>query len=208
MTAVTTRFWWIRHAPVINPDHILYGQSDIAADLSDDGAFIAIAGKLPDDAVWVTTTLARARQTAEKIARQKSTEIEIKHQDTLREQFFGDWEGRSWDTIPQEEQTPYWSDAVNNHPPNGESFSDVARRIARTVNKLIKTHRGSDIIIIAHAGSIRAAISMATQTEPRAGLSFYIAPLSLTRINAIERGADVWWRIENVNITVDNVSSP
>ena len=49
---------------------------------------------------------------------------------------------------------------------------------------------------------------MATQTEPRAGLSFYIAPLSLTRINAIERGADVWWRIENVNITVDNVSSP
>ncbi|NKB21427.1 MAG: histidine phosphatase family protein [Alphaproteobacteria bacterium] len=199
MTAVTTRFWWIRHAPVINPERILYGQSDIAADLSDDDAFAALAEKLPDDAVWVTTTLARARQTAEKIAKYNSTEIDINLRDTLREQYFGDWEGQSWDTIPQEEQAPYWADAVNNHPPNGESFFDITNRVADTVNTLLETHNGGDIVIVAHAGSIRAAIAMATQSGPRAGLSFHVAPLSLTRIDAIERDDDVWWRIESVN---------
>jgi alpha-ribazole phosphatase len=200
MSAITTRFWWIRHAPVINPDKILYGQRDIAPDLSNDEAFIALAKKLPDDAVWVSTTLSRAQKTAEKIAQHKSIKIKINHHDTLREQFFGDWEGQRWDSIPQEEQAPYWSDAVNNRPPNGESFTDIANRVADTISELIETHRGGNIVTVAHAGSIRAAIAMATQTGPRAGLSFHLAPLSLTRIDAIERGEEIWWRIESVNM--------
>lgn len=200
MTAVTTRFWWIRHAPVINPDRILYGQQDIAPDLSDDDAFIALAGNLPNDAVWISTTLSRAQKTAEKIALHKSNGVNIHHHDTLREQFFGDWEGQRWDDIPQEEQAPYWSDAVNNRPPNGESFSDIATRVADTIKELLEAHRGGDIVTVAHAGSIRAAIAMATQSGPRAGLSFHLAPLSLTRIDAIERNKDVWWRIESVNM--------
>jgi len=200
MTPVTTRFWWIRHAPVINPERILYGQSDMAADLSDDSAFISLAKKLPDDAIWITTTLARAQHTAEKIAKLKSNKIEIDFHDTLREQFFGDWEGQSWDSIPEEEQAPYWSDAVNNHPPNGESFSDISNRVADTIRGLLETHRGNNIVCVAHAGSIRAAIAMAAQSGPRAGLSFHVAPLSLSRIDAIEREDDVWWRIESVNI--------
>ena len=32
--SVTTRWWWIRHAPVPNPDHRLYGQSDVEAIIS------------------------------------------------------------------------------------------------------------------------------------------------------------------------------
>jgi alpha-ribazole phosphatase len=200
MTAITTRFWWIRHAPVINPDKILYGQRDIAPDLSDDDAFSALAEKLPDEAVWISTTLSRARKTAEKIAGHKSTEIKINHHDTLREQYFGDWEGQRWDDIPQAEQAPYWSDAVNNRPPNGESFTDIANRVADTINDLLEAHRGGDIVTIAHAGSIRSAIAMATQSGPRAGLSFHLAPLSLTRIDAIERDDDVWWRIASVNM--------
>ena len=203
MTHVTTRFWWIRHAPVINPERILYGKSDIAANLTNDRAFAALAEKLPDDAAWITTTLVRAQQTAEKIAKFKSPGIEIEHQDRLREQFFGDWEGRSWDNIPQEEQAPYWSDAVNNHPPNGESFSDISKRVSEAVHDLLEYHRGGNIVCVAHAGSIRSAIAMAAQSGPRAGLSFHIAPLSLTRIDAIEREDDVWWRIESVNVALN-----
>jgi len=199
MTAITTRFWWIRHAPVINPDRILYGQQDIAPDLTDDGAFKSLARNLPDNAVWISTSLSRAHKTAEKIAQHKSAKIDINHHDTLREQYFGDWEGQRWDDIPQEEQAPYWSDAVNNHPPNGESFSDITNRVSDTITDLLESHRGRDIVTITHAGSIRAAIAMAAQSGPRAGLSFHVAPLSLTRIDAIERDNDVWWRIENVN---------
>lgn len=207
MTPITTRFWWIRHAPVLNPHRILYGQTDIEVDLSNDKTFIALAKLLPDRAVWVTTTLTRANKTAKKLAQHKSKKIKVKNYDKLQEQLFGDWEGCHWDSIPALEQKPYWADAVNTRPPNGENFSDVANRVAETVNKLIKTHRGSDIVAIAHAGSIRAAIAMATQTEPRAGLSFHIAPLSLTRIDAIERGTDIWWRIGSVNMILDNSES-
>ncbi|MBK20220.1 MAG: phosphoglycerate mutase [Rhodospirillaceae bacterium] len=200
MTPVTTRFWWIRHAPVINPDRMLYGHSDIAADFSDDDAFNALARRLPEDAVWVTTTLTRARMTAEKLARCKELSPDILYLDDLREQYFGDWEGSSWDKIPEDEQAPYWRDAVNNRAPNGESFGDVTDRVSKAVNSLLKTNSAQDIIIVAHAGSIRAAIAMAAKADAHSGLSFHAAPLSLTRIDAIDREGELWWRIESVNL--------
>ena len=64
----TTRWWWVRHAPVLNPDGRIYGQSDLEADLSDGPKFAQLSQILPDDAVWVTTSLRRARETARKLA--------------------------------------------------------------------------------------------------------------------------------------------
>ena len=58
-----TRWWWIRHAPV--PDGgCIYGQRDLDCDCSDVEVFRAVARALPRDAVWFTSSLLGAGETA------------------------------------------------------------------------------------------------------------------------------------------------
>uniref|UniRef100_UPI0035B08C55 hypothetical protein n=1 Tax=Zoogloea sp. TaxID=49181 RepID=UPI0035B08C55 len=60
MTVSTvTRWWWVRHAPVRVNDGRIYGQTDHPCDWSDRPLFEALAQRLPDDAIWVTSTLLR-----------------------------------------------------------------------------------------------------------------------------------------------------
>jgi alpha-ribazole phosphatase len=61
---IKTRWWWIRHAPVVNPEKKLYGQLDLDVDLSNREKLADLADRLPDSAVWITTSLQRARETA------------------------------------------------------------------------------------------------------------------------------------------------
>ena len=200
----TTRWWWIRHAPVVNSDGKIYGQLDLDVDLSDQERFAALAKALPQGAVWVTTTLQRARETASQLSSLIPAERTIAEYDDLREQAFGDWEGLKWDDIPQALSEDYWQNPAENRMPNGESFSDVVARVTETVERLNGDHRGTDIVAVTHAGSIRAAISHALGGHVGAGLSFQLAPLSLTRIDAIHRGGDIWWRVSGVNIFGDH----
>ena len=201
---ITTRWWWIRHAPVINPDGRVYGQLDLAADLSNDRQFARLGKILPEDAFWVTTTLQRARETARKLATSIAPGRTVTEDDSLREQAFGDWEGAHWDAIPTRDSETYWQDPARNRMPNGESFADVVARVTPTVEQLNSDHNGRNIIVVAHAGSIRAAISHALGGDPGPALSFQVSPLSLTRIDAIDRNDEIWWRVSGVNLFGDH----
>ena len=198
-----TRWWWIRHAPVINPEGKLYGQLDINVDLSDSEKFEALAGVLPDKAEWVTTSLTRAKKTADllsEIVMLDAPAIEI---DNFLEQSFGDWEGSSWDDITPSASKAFWKDPANNRIPNGESFADVVKRVSPAVEGLNNQYTGKDIIAVTHTGSIRAAIAHALGGDARAGLAFQLAPLSLTRIDAIHNDENVFWRVLGVNLFGD-----
>ena len=63
-----TRWWWIRHAPVIQTENRIYGQTDLPCDCTDSALFGALAKALPREAVLVTSDLQRAVQTAAAIA--------------------------------------------------------------------------------------------------------------------------------------------
>ena len=65
--AITTRWWWVRHAPVINSRPELYGHKDLDCTLADEAALARLAEWLPADAVWVTSHLKRAIATAEAV---------------------------------------------------------------------------------------------------------------------------------------------
>ena len=64
MKSQTTRWWLVRHAPVLNPERLVYGRSDMPVDLSDEKALLALARHLPKDAGWVTGHLSRTLDTA------------------------------------------------------------------------------------------------------------------------------------------------
>ena len=67
-TGTTTRFWWVRHAPVAHEGRI-YGQKDMPCDCTDTAVFTGLARQLPRDAVWVTSHLRRTHETARAIVR-------------------------------------------------------------------------------------------------------------------------------------------
>ena len=88
-----TRWWWIRHAPVIQSENRIYGQTDLPCDCSDTALFGALAETLPRNAVLVTSDLQRAVQTAAAIAGAGLTLPKAILEPALREQHLGDWQG-------------------------------------------------------------------------------------------------------------------
>ena len=70
----------------------------------------------------------------------------------LWEMDFGKWEGMMWDDIPRDESDPWAEDAFSLAPPGGESFAAVCSRVNAAISDA-----PADVIIVAHAGVIRAA---------------------------------------------------
>jgi len=64
---VTTRWWWVRHAPVREDNGCIYGQTDLGCDTSDRVVFEAVGKILPRNAVWYASNLKRTHQTADAI---------------------------------------------------------------------------------------------------------------------------------------------
>ena len=96
--ATTTRFWWVRHAPV-DHDGRIYGQKDMTCDCTDREVFKGLARQLPQGAAWVTSNLRRTHETARAIVRAGLPGPDaIPGPDALfipdlAEQSFGDWQG-------------------------------------------------------------------------------------------------------------------
>ncbi len=205
MTSATTRWWWLRHAPVINHGNVIYGNSEVDCDVSDSLAFRSLAERLPAGAVWVTSQLGRTRKTAAAIAAAGDGSVpERLVEPHLAEQNFGAWQGRTLAEIEsagEEARHRFWLTPAAHAPPGGESFAAVVERVSGVVERLTRVHAGRDIVAVAHGGSIRAALAMALGLDPAAVLAFQIETLSLTRIDYVPDGGHGGdWRIVGVNL--------
>jgi alpha-ribazole phosphatase len=210
MTAVT-RWWWIRHAPVVAHGGRIYGQTDVPCDTSDAAVFRTLARGLPADAVWVTSHLRRTADTAAAIAAAAVATIGRPAPTPLvepdfAEQSFGRWHGVSWDALKaadEAEMQAFWRDPASNRPPGGESFAEVVERVGTAVARLTAAQAGRDIVAVAHGGTIRAALALALGAAPGQALAFKIDNLSLTRIehvaDGILAGRGGAWRVVWVN---------
>ncbi len=204
----TTRFWWVRHAPVPH-DGRIYGQTDLSCDCSDTALFAALASKLPEGAVWVTSTLRRTHETAAAIIRAGLPgpkpipgpgAIALAE---LAEQNFGAWQGLTYAELRRSRAGDFhrfWHAPAHVAAPGGESFTAVIARVSRAITRLAADHAGRDIIAVAHGGTIRAALALALELDPEAALAFAIENCSLTRIDRIEGpGQGHGWRVVTVN---------
>ncbi len=194
MNVTVTRWWWIRHAPVIDDGGCFYGQMDLDADTGDTAAHRALSEVLPQDAVWLSSHLRRARQTAAAIGEAGYPLPEVERHRDLAEQHFGDWQGTP--RAPAYEKYGgfygFWLSVLDTAPPNGESFSDLRSRVGAAVERLSAAHRGRDIVAVAHGGTIRAALVSALDLPSPLALSLTIGNSSLTQMDLIEepeRGA-------------------
>ena len=201
---VRTRWWWIRHAPVRVDEGRIYGQRDLPCDCSDVRVFSALAALLPRKAVWITSHLARTRQTAQAIlaAGDFATPQEILQDRDLAEQHLGDWQGldrRTFLMNRKQEPDSFWYAAADERAPNGESFLDLIARVDAAIARTNAAHQGSDIIAVVHGGTIRAALVIALGLPPRGGFGFTIDNCSLTRLDHYQGRQGAGWRVPMVN---------
>lgn len=217
MTHRITRWWWVRHAPVVGVNGRIYGQDDLACDCGDDALFRLLAGTLPDEALWLVSHLQRTHQTASAIfaARAAATAPQPIVASDLAEQHFGDWQGLTYAELEARRDGVYhrfWHAPASERPPNGESFEDVVARVSATMGRVTAEHAGRDIVAVVHGGTIRAALSVALGIEPERALGFAIDTCSVTRMDhyAQESGEGATegasWRIVAVNQHPDALS--
>jgi len=205
----STRWWWVRHAPVTVNECRCYGQTDVVCDCSDGEAFAALARMLPKDAVWITSTLKRTHLTAEGIVRAGLAGPDpipgpgVLSEPELAEQHFGEWQGVKYTELPYKQGDsfhPFWLAPAHVAPPGGESFVELVARVTPAVRRLTREHAGRDIIAVTHGGTIRAALSEALGLAPEASLAINVDNLSLTRLDFFaEATGGHPWQVVAVN---------
>ena len=190
----TTRWWWVRHAPSAGLPGIIHGQDDVDADLTDLPAIKARIRKLPKGAIWLTSGLPRTVQTAEALGG-----INCRAVPGLMEQDFGDWNGKSWGDLRGELSRKFWLNFATESPPGGESFVQMMERVAHTIEELSAEYEGQNIIAVAHAGTIRAALTIALNLFAKSALTFQLDNLSITEIENIPDGDLRAWCVHGIN---------
>jgi broad specificity phosphatase PhoE len=168
-----TQWWWIRHAPVPDGGRI-YGQRDLDCDCTDAGIFAALARELPREAVWVTSQLRRATQTAAAIHAAMGQPHQPVVVPELAEQHLGEWQGldRQKFLASRVPRRPFWFAAASERAPGGESFDDLVARAHAAIHRLNQQFAGRTIVAVAHGGTIKAALRLALRLESEAALAF------------------------------------
>ena len=176
----------IRHARADDQGR-LAGRRDVPANV-DPAAAAALAALVgPVDRIVVSPAM-RCRMTAAALWPDRDAVQDAR----LWEQDFGAWEGAAYAHLPDLGPMTQ-AELAETAPPGGESFADVCARIIPALEGLAA--QGGRIAVVAHAGTVRAALARALGHVPGA-LSFRVAPLSLSRIEAAPGG----WAIDGVNM--------
>ena len=135
------------------------------------------------DGLYVSPS-ARTRQTARPIERAMG--LEAVTVGDLGERSVGRWNGRLVEEIRREDGEGWrrWKgEPLSFVPPGGESLLDFGRRIETAVSLLMARHPGGVMVLVAHVGSIRAAVGSALGCPPEHGKRLVIEPGSLTRVD-------------------------
>jgi probable phosphoglycerate mutase len=154
----------IRHGLTTwNQQRVLQGQLDVP--LSSLGRWQAerlaarMAGEPPPD-LFVSSDLARARETALPIATARGLRLELTP--ALRERCFGIYEGRPWDEVQEEiERARIDAGASPDEyqPPNGESRRQVEQRVERFLAEVVAAHPAGRAWVVSHGGVIRLMLN-------------------------------------------------
>ncbi len=199
-----TRWWWVRHAPVTADGGCIYGQTDLPADTSETVCYPALAEALPGEVVLITSHLRRTHETAAAIAATGRVFPEAIVCHAFAEQHFGAWQGQPRADIRARHGDHHglWLAPADVTPPGGESFLDLAERVGAAIDEFTRVFAGSDILAVAHGGTIRAAIGHALGLSPERSIRFSVDNCSLTRLDHIETGGPApAWRVDRVNST-------
>jgi len=149
----------IRHTTPILSAGLIYGRLEVPLSDTFSQELENIKRKLPEkfDVVYSSPSL-RCTELAFHITPDFQTDTR------LTELNFGDWEGKTWDTVDQSVLQFWMDDFVNVMVPGGESLTQMYDRVTEFLNSLNQQNYGKTAIVT-HAGVIRLILSIIRKAE-------------------------------------------
>jgi alpha-ribazole phosphatase len=139
-----------------------------------------------DRADWqqiVTSPLQRCRAFALALGERHGLPVAVDAR--FAEVGFGSWEG--WTRQELEAQAPgqvirFLQDPVSQRPPGAESLEDFMSRVHAGLGDVLQAYAGQRVLLVAHAGVIRAVMARVLDMPPAAMYRIHVANAGLTRI--------------------------
>lgn len=149
----------IRHTtPVFEPG-LIYGRKELPLHADFPLELEAVQSELNGDFEIVYSSPAlRCTELA------KSLSPEFIVDNRLQELDFGEWEGKTWDTVDQRTLQAWMDDYVNVCTPGGESMMQMYARVREFWAELGQSGYGK-AAVVTHAGVIRLILSIVNQVD-------------------------------------------
>ncbi|WP_326552605.1 bifunctional RNase H/acid phosphatase [Micromonospora sp. NBC_01813] len=203
-TATATRLILVRHGETgMNKQSRYSGRGDVP--MSEQGAEqaaaaaarIAVIGATVD--VIVCSPLARCVATAQAIAAQVG-DPPVRPDGDLIECDFGEWEGRTFAEVRERwpAELTAWLASTELAPPGGESFTQVAGRVRRSVRGLLTAYRGKTVVVVSHVSPLKIMLRDALGAGDALLHRLYLDP---TGISVIDTWPDGGVAVRTVNDT-------
>lgn len=137
----------------------------------------------------VSSPMRRCLQFAQWLAEQRNLPLEVI--DDLKEVGFGVWEGETRAQVRQhsaKEYRAFYQDPLNSRPPGAEPLEAFCSRISGVFDRLIETCDGQHVLVVAHAGVIRASLRHVTGLPAADWYRVAVDNGGLTRFTRDEHG--------------------
>lgn len=168
----------IRHTQPAISKGLIYGRLDVPVQDSFTAEAPVILQQLPMpfDQVY-SSPASRCTQLAALITPEYITDP------ALYELDFGDWEGKTWDTIDRQQSDTWMNDFVNLAPPKGENMLQMESRILIFWNQLL-LQPFNKVAIITHGGVIRILLAKQQSISLKDAFSIPVAIGGVFRLSS------------------------
>ena len=153
----------------------------------------AVAGDIVWDAIY-SSPMRRCREFAEELAAQRSLPL-IPVED-FREVGFGSWEGKTKAELIESDAEAFhafYHDPVRNRPPGAEPLADFLGRVQGAWQKMVGEAEGERILVVAHAGVMRAMLAGVLGLDPAAMYRIAIKNAGLMRVAYRDETPNLEW---------------
>ena len=131
----------------------------------------------------VTSPLLRCSSFA--IALGERLQLPVHQEARFREVGFGLWEGHTrveLEAIDPGQVARFLQDPVNSRPPGAEPLEEFIGRVQAGFDDLLDRFAGQSVLVVAHAGVIRAIMAYVLEVPPSRMYRIHVANAGLSRI--------------------------
>jgi alpha-ribazole phosphatase/probable phosphoglycerate mutase len=153
--------------------------------LSDKGwreMWYAVSGERPWQQI-ISSPLRRCSEFAHRLS--EETGIPLSHDNQLKEVRFGKWEGKTATELRSEDPdilNRFYYDPIKYRPMEAEPLDEFSIRVNSAMQAAMRTYPGKHILIIAHAGVIRAILTHTLSAPLETMYRLSISSASISRL--------------------------
>ncbi|MFE3719802.1 bifunctional RNase H/acid phosphatase [Streptomyces cyaneofuscatus] len=131
----------------------------------------------------VSSPLRRCRETAAAVADRLGLDVRI--EDGLRETDFGAWEGLTFGEVRErygDDLTTWLADPEAAPTGGGESFAEVAERVAAARDRLTARYAGRTVLAVTHVTPIKTLVRLALEAPAKAMFRMELSAASISTV--------------------------